>query len=241
MTIDALSAAIARQAPVTAGLGALPAFVDDATALYREAARDALGRRPATHPHWSAFLRWLDNDAETTVRLLADMLAARDRWGPALLGNDRVADLRASLEAQLAHEIGVALGALRGLFPIALAQRLRSLAGARPKSLTRWAPDDSLVATLRSIAASGDLPAATAVARAAWEGIAGWVLTREGEFCKRATIREGFPAAGNSVDKLARAARKAQFERWLEDAARVNGLAARIARRTRIAAASHGR
>ena len=42
VTIDALAAALARQAPLAAGLGALPAFVDDAATLYRDAARLAL-------------------------------------------------------------------------------------------------------------------------------------------------------------------------------------------------------
>jgi len=64
VTIDALAAAVARQAPLGAGLGALPAFVDDAQALYRAAARAALASASATDAHWQTFLAWLDNNAE---------------------------------------------------------------------------------------------------------------------------------------------------------------------------------
>src|SRR6185437_15038242 len=52
VTIDALASALARQAPLAAGVGALPAFVDDASPLYRAAARAALAGALATDAHW---------------------------------------------------------------------------------------------------------------------------------------------------------------------------------------------
>ena len=50
VTIDALAAALARQAPLAANLGALPRFVDDAQALYRDAARAGLAAAPGADP-----------------------------------------------------------------------------------------------------------------------------------------------------------------------------------------------
>ena len=63
VTIDALAAAFARQAPITTGLGALPAFVDDASMHYREAVGSALASAAPDDPHWRTFLLHLDNDA----------------------------------------------------------------------------------------------------------------------------------------------------------------------------------
>jgi len=76
ITIDAMATALARQAPLASELGALPRFIDDAELLYGEAAREALAAAPAGDPHWQTFLKWLDNDAMTANRLIAQMLAA---------------------------------------------------------------------------------------------------------------------------------------------------------------------
>ncbi|HSU43429.1 MAG TPA: UvrD-helicase domain-containing protein, partial [Casimicrobiaceae bacterium] len=80
VTIDALAAALARQVPLAAGLGALPGFVDDAGALHLDAARAALAAAGAHDRDWQTFLQWQDNDAGAAARLVARMLAARERW-----------------------------------------------------------------------------------------------------------------------------------------------------------------
>ncbi len=59
LTIDALAAAFARQAPVTTGLGALPAFVDNADGLYGEAVLAALRGAAGSDPAWRTFLAHL--------------------------------------------------------------------------------------------------------------------------------------------------------------------------------------
>jgi len=112
ITIDAMATALARQAPLASELGALPRFIDDAELLYGEAAREALAAAPAGDPHWQTFLKWLDNDAMTANRLIAQMLAARDRW-PTHIFTDDPAALRADVERALEWEIGAAVRAVR--------------------------------------------------------------------------------------------------------------------------------
>ena len=136
VTIDALAAALARQAPLASGLGALPAFVDDAQGLYREGARAALAAASASDPHWQTFLAWLDNDAETATRLIAGMLAARDRWPAGLFADDRGA-LRADVERVLEAE---ARASLRVVRPRLLnGQPTHSRALIRRRTRTRYA------------------------------------------------------------------------------------------------------
>src|SRR5215468_10308107 len=77
-TIDALCAALMRQAPVTAKLGAMTGLVEHAEELYVAAAREELYAAGADHAAWRRLLRYLDNDADRVVSLLAGMLAKRE-------------------------------------------------------------------------------------------------------------------------------------------------------------------
>jgi ATP-dependent exoDNAse (exonuclease V) beta subunit len=103
-TIDALCAALARQMPVLAGFGAAPATVEDATALYQEAARAAIGLVESGEPvarDVQCLLEHLDNDVARLEALLAGMLARRDHWLRHIAGGRLD---RAALEAALGHE-----------------------------------------------------------------------------------------------------------------------------------------
>src|SRR5689334_5778538 len=82
LTIDALCLSIAAQMPLLSRMGAVPAPVDDATDIYREAARETLAQ--LEHAHWAsqvAALLWhLDNDSLLAQEMLARLLARRDQW-----------------------------------------------------------------------------------------------------------------------------------------------------------------
>ncbi|HEX4944606.1 MAG TPA: UvrD-helicase domain-containing protein [Usitatibacteraceae bacterium] len=100
-TIDSLCASLTRQMPVLARLGAQPDSIEDATPLYREAARATLallegGGRDADDV--ARVLAHLDNDAARVEGLLAGLLQRRDHW----LRYLHVADQRGALEAALA-------------------------------------------------------------------------------------------------------------------------------------------
>ena len=136
VTIDALATALARQAPLASGLGALPRFVDDAQPLYRDAARAALAAAPAADPHWQTFLTWLDNDAMSATRLIAQMLAARDRW-PAHLFTDDPARFAPTSSACSVHEARESLRVVRERIPAPLAAALPAFARIAVRLLRR--------------------------------------------------------------------------------------------------------
>jgi ATP-dependent exoDNAse (exonuclease V) beta subunit len=101
-TIDALCASLTRQMPVLSRFGAQPESVEDARAMYVEAARNLLaGLEDANDPNAGDVARLLvhvDNNAATAEKLLAELLRTRDHWVRPLL---RGATDRRSLEAAL--------------------------------------------------------------------------------------------------------------------------------------------
>jgi ATP-dependent helicase/nuclease subunit A len=116
-TIDALCASLTRQMPVLSRFGAQPESVEDASAMYVEAARNLLeaveDRDDPVAEDLARLLVHLDNNAAVAERLLADMLAQRDHWIRTL----RHARDRRALESAL-HEVRAATVAqARALWP----------------------------------------------------------------------------------------------------------------------------
>ena len=106
-TIDALCAALARQMPVLSRFGAAPETIEDASALYLEAARGAIGLVESggeVAADIECLLAHLDNDAARLESLLAGMLQRRDQWIRHVVRIGDGALDRAQLEAALAHE-----------------------------------------------------------------------------------------------------------------------------------------
>jgi ATP-dependent helicase/nuclease subunit A len=222
VTIDALATALARQAPLAAGLGALPRFVDDADVLHREAARAALAAASAHDRHWQTFLQWQDNDAGGATRLIAQMLAGRDRWPARLFAEDADA-LRAEVEAVLQQEARVAIRNVQDRLPASLAAALPGIAQMALDGFLDHGPMPSHASVLEALVHDRALPASDA--REAWCGLADWLLTQNGTFLRAVTKLHGFPPQGRGTEATARAARKAHFVRWLQDAAAAPGLA----------------
>jgi len=153
-TIDSFCAALVRRMPWLSRLGAPPEILDDATELYREAARttvalvdsDQYGRPLAR------LLLHLDNDVAALEDLLIAMLARRDQWLRHLAAD------RAELDASLARVVR---------------DYLESLAQA-------WHPYAPLAPDLCPDPQPGcqpeDLPA--------WQSLADALLTKEGKWRK---------------------------------------------------------
>ena len=84
-TIDSVCAEIARSLPVLSGGGGGQAPVDDASPLYREAARRTLmqlgGDDAALNDALRTVLLHRDGNLAECERLLAEMLQLRDQWG----------------------------------------------------------------------------------------------------------------------------------------------------------------
>ena len=224
LTIDALATAFARQAPVTTGLGALPAFVENADGLYREAVLAALRGAAGTDPAWRTFLAHLDNDAGTAVALLADMLGRRDQWGDRLPLGRVGPQVRPRLESALNFEADAAMARLRAMLPTALVAELCTHAEFAGACCTSDG-NAAVAAVMAAMVAGGGLPFASADALGTWRGVADWLLLKDAPLLRqRLTVAEGFPAADKKADPSGRRpAAKAAMTAWMAAAGAIPG------------------
>ncbi|MCC7120191.1 MAG: UvrD-helicase domain-containing protein [Gammaproteobacteria bacterium] len=131
-TIDALAGGLARRLPLTAGLAAQLEVVDDASDLYRAAARATLACLVDADfgDVVEQVLEHLENDMRRLEALLVAMLARRDLWLPRVAAGIDRARAEAALAAVVdATATGVADG-LRGAFGPAHAQLVDYARGA---------------------------------------------------------------------------------------------------------------
>ncbi|MBK9116395.1 MAG: UvrD-helicase domain-containing protein [Betaproteobacteria bacterium] len=230
VTIDALATAFARQAPVATGLGALPAFVEDAAHLHRAAVRDALAAAARDDPRWRALLLHVDNDAEALSALLAHMLARRDQWRALPLA-EAGPELRAKLERALRVETQTALVRLVALLPADLARALV----AHERYAAGWFDSDggdpARAGLLDALADAGGVPPPSAEALALWRALADWLLVKGDARFRKSTgwnVNFGFPPKGEGPDATARDAAVKAVRAWAAEAATVPGLAAAL-------------
>ncbi len=202
-TIDALCAALARRMPVLSGFGAPAGVVENAAALYREAARQTLAEVEAG-AQWSAaiehLMRHLDNNLATIEGLIARMLAQRDQWLSHAVDIDRSA-----LERTLAQVNAEALHALHASLPAEFAAELVEL--ARFALENRSADGADMAAALGALDA-GRLPGVDVGQCVAWRQIAALLLTDTGQWRARLTVNNGFPSAGKGKDPAAQRSRE---------------------------------
>jgi ATP-dependent exoDNAse (exonuclease V) beta subunit len=181
-TIDALCLGFARQMPTLSAFGVPPVIVEDAAALYRDAARATLDRVESSDEVAAAvahLLAHLDNDVARVGQLLAGMLARRDHWIRHLRRLDRPA-----LEAALAGERERAVARVRALYPHAPADDADGWQTRARELLTKTAtwrkasPTAQALAGLpdgerlrEALAALLEMPPAT-YADAQWEALA---------------------------------------------------------------------
>ncbi len=201
-TIDSLSRSLTSQMPLLSGLGPVPEPQDDATDLYREAARETLAQ--LEDPQWSdevaALLMHLNNDTARAEQLLAGLLARRDQW----LRHQQRFD-RAALTEALANLVRDRLQRVRDAFADDVTpELLMCIANAAPElHATGSAP------AFREIAESRRLPEARPSQLAAWCSIAQFLLTSEPkpQVRKQAGVKQGFlppSESGISADVRAR-------------------------------------
>jgi len=191
-TIDSLCHWLTRELPLASGFGAQPETLEDADALYAEAAMRTLAGLDSKEPwarHVATVLKHLDNHVERAQGLIGGMLRVRDQWMRTVArahGRER-----AVLEAALANATRDALASLAALAPAdarAELPRLASYAAANLKAEGNLSPITDC-GELRAVpgAALDDLPA--------WRGIAELLLTKDGEPRRSVNARQGFPAA----------------------------------------------
>lgn len=191
-TIDSFCSYLTKHLPLLSQFGATPEIAPNARSLYQEAVHEILSHLDQDHPWSSAImdvLAHLDNDMDKLATLLIDLLAKRDQWLPYLHLDHSD---REKLETQLKSVINYLINKAKKTLP---AEQLAEL-----YALARYAGSQlKLIDNTNPIACCDkDDPD--------WEGIATLLLTKEGEFRKTWTIKQGFPSASsasNATDKAA--------------------------------------
>ena len=171
-TIDALSAALARAAPVGSGLGAAPRIEEDANAMYAAAAHSALAAAAADDPAWTTLLAHRDNDGAQVVELVAAMLGKREQW-LRLPWSAAPAALRAALERTLADEVEGELALARTTLAVADWATLAPLAAAAAECLeASGAAAPALVEALAALGRTAAPPPDAVAALPQWQALA---------------------------------------------------------------------
>jgi len=197
-TIDSLNASITRQMPLAARFGAQPESIDDASALYLEAARLLLAEvngGGALADDVATLLAHLDNNLWVAENLLAEMLRSRDHW----LRNLPAMHEREVLEAALARVRARAAAALSQLFPKGEIDETLDLARF---SGQKW-PEDRANAGVLHLANISRWPGDDEDSIAVWQALAELLLTQAGSWRKRKGLNKnvGFPVGSNKDEK----------------------------------------
>ncbi len=214
-TIDAFNGWLASQLPLSAGAGPSLQMLVDASTSYREAARRALA-----HEQNDSFglavdrvLALDDQRWRKLVELISEMLKSRDRWLPLLAGRLQAASaldaaqlmrVRQHLDEDLQILVARVLIHARDILGAERITALSQLAhgAARRAGATTSAAADAQAAVAEDFGwrADGTPLRADTADLARWRGVARLLLTEGGEYRKRLTKNEGFPA--QCADKL---------------------------------------
>ncbi|MBF0137018.1 MAG: UvrD-helicase domain-containing protein [Magnetococcales bacterium] len=228
LTIDSLCAAIARQMPVSSGLGVPPGYTQEPDALFRQAARDVLAQLEEGNrwsPAVARLLDHLDNNPGRVETLLADLLARRDQWLRFLAGG-RLS--RQNLEFALAALVREQLQHMATAWPPPVRDSLPELLHFAANNLPPEQHDSPLVAWQATGIA---LPEPRPEDLSLWRGIATLLLTREGTWRAKVDRRNGFPpeSTGRSPQEKKRfRTMKSQFMATRETLAAIPNLDNRL-------------
>ncbi len=209
-TLDAFNVWLAQQLPVLSGAVAAARIPDDAREYYRRAAQRTVATVSfAGEPGESlrTVLRGVD-DLTEFEQLLVALLAKRDQWLPHLLRRDPE-ELRPALEAALRRLVDDELAPLAPLAKPSLFADVRAALGQAAAHAT----DDRVRNAAAPWLALVGPPPVAQDALAAWRGAAFVLLTRDGDWRKRLTKKEGFgPAHAAATAKLKQLLERLQNE-----------------------------
>jgi ATP-dependent helicase/nuclease subunit A len=201
-TIDSLNATLTRQMPLLARFGAQPESVEDASALYSQAAAnllDQINDDSDIANDLATLLTHLDNNLNVVERLIAEMLAARDHW----LRHLSKMHAREMLEAALARVSLRALNDVVAHYPAAEKAETLGLMRFSSQNL----PEEQAGRALSIGAGMHDFPHATIDDLPAWLGVADLLMTKANEWRNPKGINKnmGFPATDKKMKDRLRA------------------------------------
>ncbi len=193
-TIDALHHWLARRLPLQARTGLASALVDNARALYAEAALRTLRQLEGDAPVAVAIerlVRALGYQPWLLARLLETMLGSRELWLPRLPEPGTESGLRAEMDALLRAAIGLELERISAELPPGELQAALAVI----RDAARAGADNGPLAALRELTG---LPETSVAALPQWVALADTLLTGVGRGAFRKTViaAQGFqPAA----------------------------------------------
>ncbi|MGQ0384468.1 MAG: UvrD-helicase domain-containing protein [Gammaproteobacteria bacterium] len=223
-TIDGLNHWLARRLPLAARIGTSATLVDDARALYAEAARRTVALLDGESPVAVALqgiARTLDHEPRQLAGLLESMLGTRELWLPKLLhlrGTPLRDEIDRLLRGALRSELGAAAAAIAGIdWKPLLELCRRAVAAGAPAS------------PAAVLAGHSALPPASVGSAPAWQALAELVLTGDSPpaLRRQVTAKQGFLAAGEGP---AWADLKRGAKAWLQSLASHEALVPALAR-----------
>lgn len=201
MTMDALCSSLTRQMPLLSKFGGQPAVSEDTEAHYLEAARLTIAQiahETDEQDTVTTALRYLDNNSEKLIGLLARMLAMRDQWLP-LAGQMQGADieqLSRNTETALKFLIAEALKEVLTVLDPVKQDALMPLARFAASNLSdQEAHDFAPLLDWQTVLSddAGDL--------LLWQALAKFLITQSKTYRKKLDVRDGFPATTEGKQK----------------------------------------
>ncbi len=191
MTIDAFNGSLTHLLPRLSEVGARPEVSDNADDLYRAAVAECFQLAqtdPAARAQFRTLLLHLGNSMSRLEDLLLKMLAKRDQWLDKIVyRRAEYPEMRTIFESALLRAITESLREAADVFPPSLASELVDLAQHASRNLE---PGDPSAAPLRDLRA---LPGDSIEQIPAWRAIAGFLLTKTGEWRRTVNKNQGFP------------------------------------------------
>jgi ATP-dependent exoDNAse (exonuclease V) beta subunit len=224
-TIDSLCMRIAHGQPLLARLGGQLSPVDDAGALYLEAARRTIRHLGSDNQELSSAIQHLLSLRDTHLgdceQLIADMLRQRNGWQEhfPLAGDVDWEVVRFYLEQPFRDEVQRALRQARELISVADGGWLAS----ELMAVVQYALSHRADGVLGALASLGELSASSSPGH--WKSLCAFLLTGEGEWRRSFTVKDGIPPA--SKDPKAKQW-KARLEKLMDSCRRTPGLLAAL-------------
>lgn len=212
-TIDALCANLAQRMPVTSGLGGHISIIEDAEAIYLDAASQLLQRlEKYSFKHkkekedneeenqekdifdaLNCLLKHCDNDWEAVAQLLAEMLKKRDQWLLALGGTLFTIPNRTQLEQGLVHCIEETLSFAKSMFNNnSILKELTQELFVLVHFASQYSEDIEIKSRIENLR---DWPEVSLSDLPKWKALADVLLTDDDEWRKIVSQKQGFPAA----------------------------------------------
>lgn len=189
-TIDAFNASICAQLPIVSGLGGQVDILEDMQVIYQQAIETSLAKineDSDLSPNIATFLTYLDNNLARARNLLISLLYKRDQWLNHIL-RIQYENLRKELSLNLQEVITEALATASSSLQEFSAEITLLCEFAAGNLALR--DDDSL----EKLSMLDGLPGVDLEEVKNWEALANLFLTKDGQFRKTISIRNGFPS-----------------------------------------------